>query len=182
MPKSLLPPIQMQPWDSRLREMFRRYRQALRAHPHALPVLSTHPPSTPKMLRQEEAAVAILHDIGFSPLEAAQMIGCLGGYVVGMTLQEVGVQPGGVPDPSAEEVMAQVAQLSPVEFPVLTAVFRSGFPFDADAGFESGLDHFIAGIKARHRAIARGADETTARRAQARPRAPATSRGRARRG
>jgi len=155
------PPDADAPWDVRLRDVFRSYRQALRAHPHALPVLSTHPPSTPLILEQEEATIAILCDVGFSPIEAVRAINNLAGYVVGMAFQEVGVQPGGVTDPTEEEFMAEVAQLSPDEFPLLTSVFRSGFPFDVDAEFEAGLDLFITGLKVRHSEITRGAGGAT---------------------
>ncbi|MDQ2786337.1 MAG: TetR/AcrR family transcriptional regulator C-terminal domain-containing protein [Chloroflexota bacterium] len=176
------PPDAGAPWDVRLRETFRGYRQALRAHPHALPVLSTHPSSTPLILEQEEAIIAILCTVGFSPVEAMWAISNLGGYVVGMALQEVGMQPGSVPDPTEEEIMAEVARLPPEKFPLLTAVFRSGFPFDADAEFEAGLDLFITGLKVRHSEIMRGAEGVLGRPTRARPRAPVTSHGRARRG
>ncbi|MCA1725987.1 MAG: TetR/AcrR family transcriptional regulator, partial [Thermomicrobia bacterium] len=149
------PPDATAPWDVRLRAVMCGYRQVFRAHPHTLPVLSTHPPSTPLMLRQGEAAVAILHSAGFPPVEAAQAVGCLSGYVVGMTLQEVGLQPGGVPDPTKEEIMATVARLSPDEFPTLSAAFRVGIPNDPNAQFETGLDLFIAGLRSRHDEITR---------------------------
>ncbi len=137
------------PWDVRLREMMRAYRQAFRAHPHALPVLSTHPPSSIASLQRGEAAAAILHDAGFAPKEAFQIINCIAGYVIGVTLAEVGLQPGGVPDPTEAEIMARVAQLPADEFPLLTAIFFGGMPYDPDAKFEDGLDLFITGLKVR---------------------------------
>ena len=155
------PPDVDAPWDVRLRETFRSYRQVLRAHPHALPVLSTRPPSTPLILEQEEAIVAILCTVGFPPVEAVWAISNLGGYVIGIALQEVGVQPGGVSDPTEEEIIAKVAQLPPDKVPFLAAVYRTGFPFDPDAEFEAGLDLFIAGLKVRHSEIAPGAGGVT---------------------
>jgi TetR/AcrR family transcriptional regulator, tetracycline repressor protein len=146
------------PWDVRLREMMRMYRQVLRAHPHALPVLSTHPPSSITSLRQAEATVAILHDAGFAPKEAFQVINCIAGYVIGVTLAEVGLQPGGVPDPTEAEVVAQVARLPADEFPVLTAAFLSDMPYDPDATFEDGLDLIITGLKLRQSALTRHAE------------------------
>lgn len=144
------------PWDVRLREMMRTARHALRAHPHALPVLSTRQPSSIASLQRAEAAVAILHAAGFAPEEAFQVLNCMAGYVVGVTLAEVGLQPGGVSDPTDAEVMAHIAQLPASEFPLLTALFRNASLFDADARFEDGLDLFIAGLKARHGEPARG--------------------------
>lgn len=145
------------PWDVRLRETIRAWRRALRAHPHALPVLSTHPVFSEPGLRQWEEAAEILHSVGFSPAAALQAIHCISGYVVGVTLAEVGQQPGGIPDPTEEEIMAQVAHLPPDEFPILTAAFGGGMPYDADAKFEDGLDLLIVGLKARRDESAHGA-------------------------
>ena len=147
------------PWDVRLRQMVRAWRHALRAHPHALPVLSTHPPSSIASLQRGEAAAALLHDAGFAPEEAFQIINCITGYVIGVTLAEVGVQPGGVPDPTVEEVRAQVAQLPPDEFPVLRAAFLGGMAYDPDAKFEDGLDLLIAGLMVRHSQRTRTSEE-----------------------
>lgn len=176
------------PWAVRLREMMRGYRNALRAHPHALPVLATHPPSTPTMLRQEEAALAMLCEAGFSAVEAFHVLTNLGSHVVGIVLAEVGVQPGGVPDPSDAEISAQIERMSPEEYPTLLAIFRDTSVFalaaEFDAAFEMGLDFFIAGITARLATIPR--DAGAAMSASPVPAAadapPATSRARARRG
>lgn len=144
------------PWDVRLRGTMHAWRQVLRAHPHALPALSTHPPLSESSLRQWEAAAEILHDAGFTPIEALQAIVCISGYVVGVTLAEVGQQPGNVPDPTVEEVAAHVAQLPADEFPILKAAFFGGMPDGPDTYFDDGLDLFIAGLKARHGESARG--------------------------
>lgn len=177
------------PWDVRLREMMRGYRRALRAHPHALPVLATHPPSTPTMLRQLEAALAMLCDIGLPTVESFHVLTNLGAHVVGIVLAEVGVQPGGVPDPAEAEVMALIERTSPEAYPTLMAVFRDGPTFDHarefDAAFEVGLDLFITGIAARRAQIGRGG-AATAMPASPAPAAvdapPVASRARARRG
>jgi AcrR family transcriptional regulator len=145
------------PWDIRLRGMIRAWHQVLRAHPRALPVLSTHPVFSEASLRQWEAAAEILYGVGFTPVEALQAIRYISGYVVGFTLADVGQQPGDVPDPTMEEVAAQIAHLPPDEFPILRAAFLGGTPYDPDAKFEDGLDLFIVGLKARHDESAHGA-------------------------
>ncbi len=145
------------PWDARLREMIRSWHQVLRAHPRALPALSTHPVFSEASLRQWEAAAEILYGVGFTPVEALQAIRHISGYVVGFTLADVGQQPGDVPDPTMEEVAAEIARLPPGEFPILRAAFLGGTPHDPDAKFEDGLDLLIAGLKARHDAAAHGA-------------------------
>ncbi len=151
------PPGDDAPWDIRLRGMIREWRRVLRAHPRALPVLSTHPVFSESGLRQWEAAAQILHSVGFTPVEALQAIRCISGYVVGVTLAEVGQQPGGVPDLTMEEVAAHIAHLPPDEFPILQAAFLGGTSYNPDAKFEDGLDLFIAGLTARHDEVAHGA-------------------------
>lgn len=152
--QSEIPPLPNDdaPWDARLREGIRLYRNVLRAHPHALPVIATHPPSSMASIQRFEATASILSEAGFAPWEALQAISCIAGYVIGVTLAEVGLQPGGVPDPTEAEVIAQIAHLPPDEFPLLTAVFRDGLLFNGDAKFEFGLDLIIAGLKAMHAA------------------------------
>jgi TetR/AcrR family transcriptional regulator, tetracycline repressor protein len=170
------------PWNDRLRQLLRAYRQVLKAHPHALPALATHPAFTEASFRELEAAGAILHRAGLSPPDAMRVIGQLSGYLIGLTLAEVGLQPGGVADPTEDEILARVAALPPEEYPVVIAAVRSREIFDHDRDFESGIDTFIAGLIVQYPEIGRAATAPTARRAWARGRAPATSHGRARRG
>ena len=171
------------PWDDQLRQRLHAYRQILKAHPHALPVLATHPAFTEAAFRQLESAGAILHRVGLSPPDAMRVIGQLSGYLIGLTLAEVGLQPGGIADPTEDEIVAHVADLSPDEFPLVIASVESREIFDHDRDFESGIDTFIAGLMVQYPELTHNlAILPTARRALARPRAPATSRGRARRG
>jgi hypothetical protein len=149
-----MPPNASAPWDIRLRDLMLATRCALRAHPHALPVMATHPAFTQASVSRLEAAGAILHDAGFSPHDAMQAVGVISGYVIGISLAEVGLQPGGIIDPSKAEVLTQVAQLPEDEYPVLTAAFSSEIPFDGDTYFANGLDIFITGLKVRRGEIA----------------------------
>jgi TetR/AcrR family tetracycline transcriptional repressor len=144
-----LPQDRDAPWKTRLRDASHAYRRALRAHPHALPVMSTRPTFSETSRRVLEGTAAILCDAGFPPAEALEIVGVLGGYLIGVTLAEVGVQPGGIPDPTQEEVLEQARRLPPEEFPILRAAFDAGRDWDSDAQFDRGLDLLIAGIESR---------------------------------
>lgn len=176
------PPPPDLPWDEQVRQLMRAYRQVLKAHPRALPALATHLPLTEISLRQLEAAGAILHRAGLSPPDAMRVIGQLSGYLIGLTLAEVGLQPGGIADPTEEETLARVASLPPEEYPVVIAAIESREIFDHDKDFESGIETFIVGLMVRHPELAHAVAPPIARRAQARARALSTSHGRARRG
>ena len=169
------------PWDDQLRQLLHAYRQILKAHPHALPALATHPAFTEAAFRQLESAGMILYRVGLSASDAMRVIGQLGGFIIGLTLAEVGLQPGGIADPTEDEVLARVADLSPDEYPLVIAAAQSREIFDHDRDFETGIDTFIAGLMVEFPEIARDVSKPSGRRAQARPRGPATSRGRARR-
>lgn len=138
------------PWDDRLRALARAQAAVLRAHPHALPAIATHPPFTETSIRQVEAAAAILHAAGLSPWDAVAAVETLSSYLIGAALAEVGLQPGGVADPTATEVHERIAQLPPDEFPILTTALRDWEPSVRDGGFDESLEIFIAGLKARY--------------------------------
>jgi AcrR family transcriptional regulator len=138
------------PWDDQLRELARAMAAAMRAHPHALPVIATHPPFTDASTRQTEAAAAILHRAGLSPWHALLAIETLSSWLVGAALAEVGLQPDGVADPTEAEVRARIARLPQDEFPILSAALVEWTPTAKEAGFEDSLEIFIAGIKARY--------------------------------
>jgi len=141
------------PWDDRLRTLARAQAAVLRAHPHALPAIATHPPFTETSIRQVEAAASILHAAGLSPWDAVAAVESLSSYLIGAALAEVGLQPGGVADPTMAEVQERIAQLPPDEFPILTAALRDWEPSIRDGGFDESLEIFIAGLKARYASV-----------------------------
>ncbi len=156
------PPDADAPWDARMREVMRGYRQVLCAHPHTLPVLSTHPSFSEAVLAQWEVAGMILHDAGLPPVDALEAIGVLAAYVIGRSIAEVGQQPGGVPDPTEEDFRARAEMLPVDKFPLLIAAYRSQSPYDPDGIFERGLDLILAGIGVRLAATGAGTGTTGA--------------------
>jgi TetR/AcrR family tetracycline transcriptional repressor len=138
------------PWDDQLREVARAQTAALRAHPHALPVIATHPPFTEASIWQIEATAKILHDAGLSPWQALLAIETLSSFMIGAALAEVGVQPDGVANPTETEVRDRIARLPSDQFPILTAALAEWTPSAQGASFEDSLEILIAGIKVRY--------------------------------
>ena len=136
-------------WVEDLRTLLREFRRVLRAHRHALPVVTSHPMRTPAGLQLAEAALRILRSAGFSPQEAVDAVVNLGPFVMGHVLTEGREPDGNEPLHSQTEIMASVAQLSTDQYPVLQEVLQSGITYDPDTQFEHGLDLFLLGLQAQ---------------------------------
>jgi AcrR family transcriptional regulator len=146
----LPPPETVMPWPAGVRLIARSYRQSLLAHPNALPVASTQPPLTPAGLRLIEAAANLLVRGGLSPVQSLEAINGAAALVIGATLTEAGVTPG--TEPIEQQAIFNVyAELSPDEFPNLTAIMGSLPPeaFDSTRQFEDLLDAFVRGLEVR---------------------------------
>lgn len=117
----------------------RALRATLLRHPRVVPLLGTRPVVSPGSFAVMDAAVTILLDAGFGPQDAADAVDCAARLVVGHALAEAGSPP--VRDLSGGEAEHQHAQqeLSPAEFPGLTAVNQAGVSHDPGRLFEYAL-------------------------------------------
>ena len=136
------------PWEERARRAARSWRQALRAHPGMMALISEAkaPVVSPGSIRPTEVALRLLREAGLPEDDAVKAFCCFGGFIVGFVMFEVGMMraaesPSGSPDPER-----LVAALPADEFPC----FVSSLPYlmqgDIDQRFEYGLDLLIAGI------------------------------------
>jgi TetR/AcrR family tetracycline transcriptional repressor len=137
-------------WPDGLRLIARSHRQALLAHPNALPVVSTQPPLTPASLRLIEAAAALLVRGGLTPMQTLEAINGAAAIVIGSTQVEAGVTPGS--EPIEQQAIESVyAALSPDEFPILAGILTSpeALFVDSERQFEELLDAYVRGLEAR---------------------------------
>jgi AcrR family transcriptional regulator len=137
-------------WPDIVRLIARSYRQALLAHPNALPVASTQPPLTPASLGLIEAAARLLVRGGLEPVEALEVINGAAVVVIGSVLVEAGVTPGSEPI-EQQTIEGVYSGLSADEFPMLTAIMAAATPerFNADLQFGDLLDAYVRGLEAR---------------------------------
>lgn len=140
------PPIEQ------LRRMACAYRDALLAHPNALPVVVTRPVRTPASLRPIERMLAVIASLGFTPRESIAFVDVCGHFIMGWAqtyaahLQDAETHQHG-PMPMDE--------LPPEEFPNLHRVMKEapdGNPFAVE--FDLGMDAILSGLLDRrpHRA------------------------------
>lgn len=138
------------PWQEQLAAFARGYRDALRAHPNAIPAVATRPDVSPAALRILEAALGILLRAGFGPADAVKLMHAGSVFVVGHALDEVGFSLG-LDANDLDEGAAAVVQkeLESGEYPHLVAAMSASEGVGVDDTFEAGLASLIAGFDAR---------------------------------
>lgn len=128
-------------WTELAAGVMRRFRQALRGHPRAVPIVGTRPAVTPAMLDLLDRALGHLTGAGLTAAEAIDLMNCLAAYTIGHVQAEVG-EPVGGPDTPPENVYAAVTAQT---HPHLAAAFSGGYGYDPDGQFEHGLAALIRG-------------------------------------
>lgn len=87
------------PWQESWRELsgqfFRRMRDTLLAHPHAITIFATRPVRSSAAIATGNRVVAVLRDSGFAPERALQITRCLREFTLGHTLTLAVVKLGG---------------------------------------------------------------------------------------
>jgi TetR/AcrR family tetracycline transcriptional repressor len=134
-------------WVEDLRTLLREFRRVLRAHRHALPVVTSHPMRTPAGLQLTEAVLRLLRSAGFSPQEAVDAVVNLGHFVMGHVLTEGKETYVNEASLAQTEIQVSVSQLS--SYPCLQEVLQSGITYNPDQQFEHGLDLFLLGLQAQ---------------------------------
>jgi TetR/AcrR family tetracycline transcriptional repressor len=132
-------------WSVRFTYAARVFRDTLRRHPNALPVLATRPGLSPASMAPAEFAMELLRDAGFAPETAVYAVGIMSNFVVGLVLAEVGLPPGAGEDVSAEEQIAAMAALPPEEFPNVSALATMEYDFEQQ--FELGMRWIVIGME-----------------------------------
>lgn len=133
-------------WTTRFGFAAQVFRDTLRRHPNALPVLATRPATTLAALRPTEFAIGILREAGFPPMVAMRAVTAMSNLVIGLVLGEVGLPPGADADVSEDQRAALLQTMTPEEFPhILEAL--AGFEFDWDRQFAFGMDALMRGME-----------------------------------
>jgi AcrR family transcriptional regulator len=137
-------------WADRCKAGARAWRRLLQAHPDLMRLFAeTHGPDhSTESLRPTEFALRLFREAGLSDRDTVQAFHAFGGYIQGFVMME-----GGSISTSDHgdrfEAAALEANLSPEDFPALTAAHRYFAECDADEQFEFGLDLMLRGLLAR---------------------------------
>ncbi len=126
------------PWQQALAGYAERLHRALTAHPGAVILFATRPAVTPATATVLESLLRVLHEAGFAPGTALQMLHAGAGAVVGLHLATAG----------GEAVGAGAASLPPDGDSPLLAQAMADLPPTLDARLRLTLDALVAGFAA----------------------------------
>jgi AcrR family transcriptional regulator len=140
-------------WQEQIRSQARAFRQIARAHPRCTMVVVSRPPSSARMVRPVEAALASLSDAGFDGQDAVRIVRAFAAYIMGSVLCQIGLAP--APDGTNDEgAVTHRLRLRPTEFPQLASLAAELSASDPDADFEFGLELLMHALEAMHSARA----------------------------
>ncbi|GAA2401009.1 TetR/AcrR family transcriptional regulator C-terminal domain-containing protein [Streptomyces glaucosporus] len=132
------PPAEL-PWRERLGILAVRLRDAVAAHPSAVPLTLTHRHTSPGLLRWSETVLAVLAEAGFEDGRRTVALRCLLAHVIGaIQLDHLAPLPGrdaGTGPPAAD-------------FPHLSRAARHTRNVSAGQEFREGLAVLLRGLEA----------------------------------
>ena len=132
-----------------LRQMALSYRDALLAHPNALPVVAARPVRTPASLRPIERMLDVIARQGFTPQDAMAIVDVCGHYIMGWAQTYAAHLHGAE---LHEHDPLRLEDLSEAEFPNLRRVLETtplDNPFAVE--FDLGIDVLMEGLLSRKR-------------------------------
>jgi AcrR family transcriptional regulator len=135
------PPPAHAPWHERIETMVRRLRDAMSAHPAAVPLTLVHRHRSPGGLRWSETVLAILTEAGFTGERRVVALRGLLGYVIGaIQLEHLG--------PLSGAGTTAISALPRDEFPYMAETARHARNVDPDQEFFGGLALLLRGLRA----------------------------------
>jgi TetR/AcrR family tetracycline transcriptional repressor len=128
------------PWQERLKNGYRAYRELAKTHPGVFPLIGRPAGRTPDALRPVEAFLSVLREAGFGPRDALQAHRTLSSYVYGYATSEIrGL--------ALESDEWEIDDSQWGALPSLAAVLAAPRRLDHDQEFEWGLDLIVSGLK-----------------------------------
>lgn len=162
----ILPPAARASWQRYLREIFRRFRHAMRCHPNVAPLIGTQLVANQSVdLAFVEALLAALCGAGFSGSRLVGAYNTVIATLVGFTTQEFAPLPSDDRSAWQGEVRARLRSVESAKYPFLARNakllanrafilrWENGSEAPLEAAFESCIDTVIAGLErlaARH--------------------------------
>jgi len=130
-----------------LRRLMRALRDALNAHPAAIPLILTRPTASEAALAPIEALLTALADAGFVGGELLGAYRTLFAFLVGFAQADLaGPMPSGRPA-NLDTVASGVLQLPEERFPLLRSCAIAARSSNSDAEFSFGLETVLRGLR-----------------------------------
>jgi TetR/AcrR family tetracycline transcriptional repressor len=172
--RDIVPPPREGEWQPWLRELFRRYRQAMHRHPHLAQLVGAQMLSNASLdLTLVDGILHMLQQAGCPEAQLVDLYNAVVAALCGYATIELAPLPAEDPDGWAADLQQRVHQIPAIGHPVLARhlprmadrsfVLRwtPGRQQPLDGGFDAYVDVFVAGLAARI-AAARAAAEQPA--------------------
>jgi AcrR family transcriptional regulator len=130
------------PWQDRLRDIARLFRDVLMRHPNTVNLIAARPILSNGNVGLIESALAGLRLRGLDLVRASQVVTDVVAFTIGHVTSEVGELDGH----SEDEAAAFERSLDAGRFPNVAERCALG-PLDRDASFDLGLDFIVAGVE-----------------------------------
>lgn len=121
-------------------------RDALLAHPHAVPIALSRSLRTPGQLRPVERLLGVLFDVGLNPTDAISAVDVIGHYVFGATAAYANHVADTEYHDALREEASLLEQIDPAEFPNLVRTATEAEYVGWEGEFERGLRALVNGV------------------------------------
>jgi AcrR family transcriptional regulator len=133
---------------SEVKRLMMAMRDALNAHPEAIPLVLTRPTSSETALAPIESLLAALSAGGFTGLALLRAYRTLFGFLIGFVQADLSGPVSSGQPATMSHVAAGVLSLADTRFPYLRACASAAATSDSDSEFEHGLNAVLLGLKA----------------------------------
>lgn len=160
--RDIVPPPRQGDWQTWLRELFRRYRQAMRRQPHLAQLVGAQMLSNASLdLTLVDSILHMLQQAGCADEQVVDLYNAVVAALCGFATLELAPLPAEDPEGWAADLQHRVRQIPAIEHPVLARhlprmadrafILRwtPGHQQPLDSGFEAYVDVFVAGLAAR---------------------------------
>jgi AcrR family transcriptional regulator len=160
--RDIVPPPRQGDWQTWLRELFRRYRQAMHRHPHLAQLIGAQMLSNASLdLTLVDGILHMLQQAGCPEAQIVDLYNAVVAALCGYPTIELAPLPAEDPEGWAADLQQRVRQIPAIEHPVLARhlpgmadrsfVLRwtPGRQRPLDGGFDAYVDIFVAGLRAR---------------------------------
>lgn len=137
-----------------VRRLMGALRDALNAHPAAIPLILTRPTTSEAALAPIEALLAALASAGFTGIDLLGAYRTLFAFLVGFAQADLAGPVSSGRPAVLDEVASGVLQLSEARFPHLRSCAIAARTSNSDAEFTFGLDAVLAGLGIGRRCVA----------------------------
>jgi AcrR family transcriptional regulator len=142
-------------WRDEVRVIAKALWQAVRSHPHAIPLILTRRSRTPAVFDAAEALLRALGRSGRAGHELLVAFRAVFALLIGMAQAELAGPLTLHAGESAEETVARFRALPPDTYPRLIDIATAASASSAEAEFHAALDLLIEGLAAKRTAVKR---------------------------